>query len=97
MRYLARWYTPNGRLRGPLLALHTLGDPLVPASFANEYALRAAAAGNAHRFVAQYVEREGHCTMNAEEIDAAFGDLVGWLDGRRPQAGLRAPASRPPR
>lgn len=88
-RYLSRWYTPNGRLQRPLLALHTLGDPLVPASFANDYALRTGANGARERFVAQTIDREGHCTMRADEIDAAFGDLLDWLDGTRPRAGLR--------
>lgn len=89
MRYLARWYTPSGRLQRPLLALHTRGDPLVPASFANDYALRVAANGNRERFVAQTIDREGHCTMRANEIDAAFGDLLDWLDGTPPRPGLR--------
>ncbi len=29
--YIARWYTPSGKLLRPLLALHDTGDPLVPA------------------------------------------------------------------
>ncbi|MBN8481243.1 MAG: alpha/beta hydrolase [Xanthomonadales bacterium] len=89
MPYLARWYTPSGRLERPVLALHTLADPLVPMVWPNDYAQRTRAAGRSDRFVQQWVEREGHCTMDAAEVTGAFDDLVGWLDGKRPASGLR--------
>src|SRR5262249_48520911 len=56
-QYLARWYTPTGKLLKPLLALHDSGDPLVPAASANEYALAAARSGHGDNFVQQYVSR----------------------------------------
>ena len=89
MAYLVRWYTPSGMPKRPLLALHTLADPLVPISVSNDYAARTRLSGNSERFVQQWVAREGHCTMSNEEIVGAFSDLVGWLDGRRPPSGLR--------
>ena len=87
--YLARWYTPSGRLERPVLALHTSADPLVPIIWPNDYAQRTRTAGRSDRFVQQWVEREGHCTMSPAEILGAFDDLVGWLDGQRPAPGLR--------
>jgi len=87
--YLARWTTPSGRLERPVLALHTLADPLVPISWPNDYAQRTRTAGRSERFVQQWVAREGHCTMDAAEVTSAFDDLVGWLDGKRPASGLR--------
>ena len=86
--YLARWYTPSGKLLKPFLALHDTGDPLVPASSASEYALLASRAGHADNFVQQYVNREGHCVFTPKEIGHAFDELVEWTkSGKRPEPG----------
>lgn len=92
--YLARWYTPSGKLERPMLELHDTGDPLVPASGTFEYALAAQRAGHGENFVQQYVVHEGHCVFTPGQIGAAFGELVDWVDhGRRPAPGkLPAPA-----
>jgi hypothetical protein len=85
--YLARWYTPTGKLLRPLLELHDSGDPLVPASDAFEYAMRAQRAGHGDNFVQQYINREGHCVFTPAEIARAFDELVEWTHGRRPDSG----------
>ena len=86
--WLARWYTPSGRLERPLLAVHDIGDPLVPAAGAFTYALTVQRAGRADRFVQQYVDREGHCVFTPIEVGRAFDQLVDWVDaGKRPASG----------
>ena len=86
---MGRFYTPTGKLAKPLLALHDSGDPLVPASNAFEYVLAVQRAGNGDRFVQQFVNRNGHCVFTPDEIDRAFGELLGWVrEGRRPPSGL---------
>jgi len=86
--YLAKWYTPSGNLTRPLLALHDVGDPLVPASGAFEYALAVQRSGHAANFVQQFVAREGHCVFTPQEIGRAFDELVAWVhDGKRPISG----------
>lgn len=86
--YLARWYTPTGRLLRPMLELHDTGDPLVPASSTFEYALAAQRAGFGRNFVQQYVEHEGHCVFTPQQVGDAFGELEDWIGhGRRPQPG----------
>ena len=86
--YVARWYTPTGKLLRPLLALHDTGDPLVPAGDAFEYALTAERAGHGENFAQQYLNREGHCVFEPDEISRAFGELVDWVDaGKRPVSG----------
>jgi pimeloyl-ACP methyl ester carboxylesterase len=86
--YLARWYTPTGKLTRPLLDLHDTGDPLVPAYGANEYALAAQRAGHGDNFVQQYINREGHCVFTPNEIGHAFNEVVVWIDsGKRPPSG----------
>lgn len=86
--YLARWYTPGGKLLRPMLELHDTGDPLVPASGAYEFALAAQRAGQGDNFVQQYVDHEGHCVFTQQQVGLAFGELVDWIEhGRRPQPG----------
>jgi pimeloyl-ACP methyl ester carboxylesterase len=82
--YLARWYTPTGKLTRPLLALHDTGDPLVPAYGANEYALAVQRAGHDGNFVQQYINREGHCVFTPNEIGRAFNEVVAWIDSGKP-------------
>ncbi|MFT3790778.1 MAG: alpha/beta hydrolase-fold protein [Rudaea sp.] len=91
--WLARWYTPSGKLIRPMLALHDIGDPLVPAAGAFAYALAAQRAGRAGNFVQQYVDRSGHCVFTPDEIARAFDQLVGWIDsGMRPVPGALPPS-----
>jgi len=86
--YMARWYTPSGKLTKPLLALHDTRDPLVVASTAFEYALLAQRAGHADNFVQQYVKAEGHCVFTPAQIGKAFDELAAWSGGgKRPEAG----------
>lgn len=86
--WLARWYTPSGKLARPLLAVHDIGDPLVPATGAFTYALIVQRAGHADNFVQQYVAHEGHCVFKPDEVARAFDQLVDWVDaGRRPTPG----------
>jgi hypothetical protein len=86
--YVARWYTPSGKLTRQLLALHDTADPLVPASSAAEYALLARRSGRADNFVQQFVNREGHCVFTPQEIGHAFDQLVDWVhNGKRPPSG----------
>ena len=82
--YLARWYTPTGKLTRPFLELHDTGDPLVPASAAFEYALTAQRAGHGDNFVQMYVNREGHCVFTPDEIGRAFNELVDWTNSGKP-------------
>jgi pimeloyl-ACP methyl ester carboxylesterase len=86
--WLSRWYTPDGRLLHPLLELHDVRDPLVPANGVYQYALIVARAGHAANFVQQFVDHEGHCVFTPPQVGRAFGELVEWVDsGRRPRPG----------
>lgn len=87
--YLSHHYTPTGRLGRPMLALHTIYDPTVPAGQLALYAHEVEFAGFGPNLVQQYVHREGHCTMSAEERGRAFDELVRWTHGNvRPLPGL---------
>jgi pimeloyl-ACP methyl ester carboxylesterase len=87
--YLTRHYTPNGHLGRPMLALHTIYDPLIPATTLSLYAHQVEMAGASQNLVQQYVHRDGHCTFSPEEIGRAFDELVQWTHGGpRPTPGL---------
>ncbi len=78
--YLMQYYTPSGRLLRPMLELHDLGDPLVPAGSVFAYAERVQRAGHADNFVQQYVPASGHCVFTADDIGRAFDELRSWVD-----------------
>ena len=87
--YLLAHYSPSGRLTRPMLALHTIYDPLIPATSLSLYESQVAAAGFSQNFVQEYVNREGHCTFSSEEVGRAFDELLRWVHtGVAPQSGL---------
>lgn len=88
--YLRSYYSPTGRIEKPMLAIHTVYDPLVPAWVPNNYPSLATAAGRGDLFVQQYVKRDGHCTISPAETGRGFDELRAWAkDGKRASAGDR--------
>ncbi len=100
-KYLSSYYTPTGDLRHKLLALHTTYDPLVPAATAEYYDSATRRRGEGELFVQQYVNRDGHCNITADQTGEAFDELIAWVHaGKRPTPGLlpgsaTEPASQP--
>ena len=87
--YLMRHYTPNGHLGRPMLALHTIYDPIVQVSQLASYDREVQAAGAEDNFVQQIVDREGHCNFTENEIGDAFDEMVRWAHGgKRPTPGV---------
>jgi hypothetical protein len=90
--YLLHHYTPNGRLGRPMLALHTIYDPIVEISQLALYDNEVQAAGAGQNFVQQVVDREGHCDFTEDEIGDAFDEVVRWTHGGpRPTPGVVRP------
>jgi pimeloyl-ACP methyl ester carboxylesterase len=86
--YLRRYYTPTGRLTRPLLGIHTTYDPLVSPRDVNMYQTIAEEGGGQDLFVLQYVKRDGHCAIQADEVRRGFRELREWkTTGKRPAAG----------
>jgi pimeloyl-ACP methyl ester carboxylesterase len=87
--YLFRHYTPNGHLTKPMLAVHTIYDPTIPATTLSLYDHMVQGAGFGENLVQQYVHREGHCSITPDEVGHAFDELVEWTHhGGRPTPGL---------
>ncbi|WP_263382333.1 DUF6351 family protein [Granulicella arctica] len=85
-RYLIEHYTPSGKLTKPMLALHTTYDPLIPGTTLALYGHIVEQAGFGQNFIQQYVHRDGHCTMSAEEVGIAFDELTAWVHANKPPA-----------
>jgi len=102
-RFLADWYSPTGNLRRKLLAVHTIYDPLVPAATTAWYDELTRRQGNGDDFVQQYVDRDGHCNVTADQTGLAFDELLDWVhNGHRPTPGPLpgtppAPVKTPPK
>ncbi len=89
--YLMRHYTPTGDLGRPMLALHTIYDPVVPPTTLELYDHEVQAAGAGPNLVQQIVNREGHCNFTQDEMGEAFDDMVRWVHGGpRPAPGLQS-------
>jgi hypothetical protein len=87
--YLAHHYTSTGRLGRPMLALHTVYDPIVQTFMLPIYFEQVQAAGTQNLFVQQYVDAEGHCNFTEDQIGLAFDELVRWSHGGpKPPSGL---------
>jgi pimeloyl-ACP methyl ester carboxylesterase len=86
--YLRQYATPTGRIADPMLAIHTTSDALVLGSDVTAYEVPAALAGTSDRFVARFVEADGHCNFTPAQTGNAFDALLAWArDGKRPAAG----------
>jgi pimeloyl-ACP methyl ester carboxylesterase len=72
---IAAHYETSGRLRRPLVTVHTTGDPIVPYWHATRYAAKTLNADNQafHRHLR--VDRYGHCNFTQIEMLGAFNTL----------------------
>jgi pimeloyl-ACP methyl ester carboxylesterase len=72
-------FETSGVLQGPVVNLHTSGDPVVPFGQAALYAGKVQAAGTSSLFTQVDVDRYGHCTFQPAELLSAFSTLQGKL------------------
>jgi pimeloyl-ACP methyl ester carboxylesterase len=86
--YVRQYATPTGRTLDPILTIHTTNDPLVLGTDVTAYEVPAAIAGTSDKFVARFVEANGHCNFSTAQTGRAFDDLLTWArTGTRPSAG----------
>lgn len=77
----------TGKISDPLLTLHGTGDLFVPISQQIAYLAKAKAAGTDGNLVQRAIRAAGHCDFSAEELRAAWDDLVAWVEGGEKPAG----------
>jgi pimeloyl-ACP methyl ester carboxylesterase len=73
---MAAYYQTSGRLRIPLVTMHTTGDPIVPYWHEPIYRLKALLNGSSLLHTNIPVFRYGHCEFKAEELLAGFALMV---------------------
>ena len=77
----------NGKIRNPLLTMHTIVDPLVTVTNENAYAELNAAANKEDLLFQTYTNGVGHCAFTGPQILTAVGAIDAWVrTGVRPTA-----------
>jgi hypothetical protein len=77
----------TGNIQVPVMSLHETGDFRVPFRLEQDYRRRAEKAGTSHLLVQRAVRRPGHCGIENAVREAAFDDLVTWLENGTGPAG----------
>jgi hypothetical protein len=76
LRYVNRYYTPDGDIHAPIVTLHNLYDPVVPYENEQIFARWMRQEHNLRRLTALTSNSYGHCNFTQEEILGAFSALV---------------------
>lgn len=98
----------TGKIRVPVMTVHETADLRVPLRVEQEYRRRTEKAGTSHLLVQRTVRWPGHCGIESAAREAAFDDLVTWIEkGTKPdgddvfgdpaQLGLRWTPTRHPK
>jgi pimeloyl-ACP methyl ester carboxylesterase len=100
--YMSHYATFSGKIRDPVLTIHTKWDTLVPWPHESAYAETVAAAGASDLLVQASTNGLGHCNFSPNEIGAAVALLESWAEtGVRPSPATIAafgldPGAEPP-
>jgi hypothetical protein len=85
--YAEHWADFTGRIKKPILTLHTRTDSLVPVQHEAAYAADVGAVGRSDLLAQAYTSGVGHCTFTGPQLVTALGALDQWVaTGVRPSA-----------
>ena len=91
--YARHWADYSGKVKGPLLTLHTQVDTLVPPQHESAYAATIAEAGRSDSLFQAYTSGIGHCAFSGPQLLTALGVLNQWVaTGTPPTAAQFPPA-----
>jgi pimeloyl-ACP methyl ester carboxylesterase len=77
---IAASYQTSGRLRIPVITLHTTSDPVVPFWHQDLYTAKVEAAGAGALYEHYPVTAYGHCSFTSASVLTAFGRLLDLVD-----------------
>jgi pimeloyl-ACP methyl ester carboxylesterase len=77
-------YQTSGKLKVPLITMHTAGDPIVPYWHETLYNAKTLLGGTPLKHLNIPIARYGHCSFKASEALAAFAILVYRVTGQVP-------------
>ncbi len=85
--YVEHWADYSGKIKKPLLAIHTQTDTLVPVSHDSAYAATVATAGRSDLLAQTFTTGIGHCNFTGPQLVTALTALDGWVaTGTKPGA-----------
>ena len=85
--YVEHWTDYSGKIKKPLLTLHTQTDSLVPVSHESAYAATVADAGRSGLLAQTFTSGNGHCNFTGPQLLTALGALDSWVaTGNSPAA-----------
>jgi pimeloyl-ACP methyl ester carboxylesterase len=85
--YTEHWADYSGKIKGPMLTLHTRVDTLVPPQHEAAYAATVAGAGRSGSLYQAFTSGQGHCNFTGPQLLTAVAALDGWVtSGARPTA-----------
>lgn len=85
--YVEHYSTFKGKIKAPVLTMHTVIDPLVTVSNESAYAETVAAAGKSNQLVQTYTSGNGHCAFTGPQLLTAVGAIDNWVrNGTKPTA-----------
>lgn len=85
--YLERNANYSGKIRKPVLSIHTIVDPLVTVTQQAEYAETVNNAGRGDLLFQAYTNGNGHCNFTGPQLIAAVDAINAWVkDGIKPTA-----------
>lgn len=85
--YAEQWADYSGKLKGPLLTLHTQVDTLVPPAHESAYAATVESAGRSGDLYQAFTSGQGHCNFTGPQLLTAVAALDHWVkDGVKPTA-----------
>ncbi len=85
--YVEHYATFNGKIKSPVLTMHTIIDPLVVVSNESAYLETITAAGRTNQLFQTYTTGNGHCAFTAPQIITAVNAIDNWVrNGTKPTA-----------
>lgn len=85
--YVAHNANYSGKIKKPVLTMHTIIDPLVTVSQAYEYAQTVEAAGRSSLLFQTYTTGSGHCAFTGPQLVTALAAINSWVSsGTKPTA-----------
>ena len=77
--YAEHWADFSGKIKQPVLTLHTRTDSLVPVQHEAAYASTVAGAGRSDLLAQTYTDGNGHCNFTGAQLLTALGALDTWV------------------
>jgi hypothetical protein len=85
--YVERNADYSGKIKHPVLTMHTVIDPLVTVSNMYEYAETVNNAGRGKYLYQTYTNGNGHCNFTGPQLITAVNAINAWVkDGTKPSA-----------